>query len=239
MREHTFIGDFDFSGKTFSSNDPDLIRQISKVLRLKVGDFLYAGDGKGSKVRAEIRSLDKDLVEFYIRDLVQCSEDNQNRTILYAAIIKKDRFELLTEKVTEAGAETLVPVTTARSLFLKLNHDRLNKIAKEASEQSGRFTVPTVERAVSFGDALVHAKGNSHNVFFEPEAQKTVNDFLVWKKHIPANSRIGIFIGPEGGWNDEELAAMREKKFEEFSLGTLTLRAETAATISVFFATVK
>jgi 16S rRNA (uracil1498-N3)-methyltransferase len=107
--------------------------------------------------------------------------------------------------------------------------ERLQKIAKEACEQSGRSFLPEISELVTFEESLEMAKGNDINIIFDASGE----DF----KNIKIeNKKIGIFIGPEGGWTPEEIKKATENNFSVASLGTNILRGETAAIIASYLA---
>jgi len=112
----------------------------------------------------------------------------------------------------------------------------LEKIIKEAAEQSGRGILPILRDAAKFSEALENSRQNDLNLFFEIDSQMLDTAELREMK----SKKIGIFIGPEGGWSPEELATIAEtakenKNFKLRGLGSLTLRAETAAIVASWF----
>ena len=154
-------------------------------------------------------------------------EENK-KTTLFCAVLKKENFELVVQKTTECGIAKIVPVITDRTIKTGLKLDRLEKIAKEASEQSGRSIIPEISEPVNFEKSLELIEQNSLNILFDISGEKfpeiNLNNF----------EKINIFIGPEGGWTDNEIEKMKNLNFKIASLGKLTLRAETAAIISSF-----
>ena len=225
MRLNRFFGDFDFSGEVIKSSDKDFINQLKNVLRLKVGDEIILCDGKLNEAECFIESLDKNEAVFKILKTEKNNKELKQEIILYCSILKRENFELVVQKAVELGVARLVPVIASRTVKLGLKQDRLEKIIKEAAEQSGRGILPILSDSMGFKDAVEDAGGNDMNIFFEI-GEKTLReskiDFSEYKK-------IGVFIGPEGGWEKEEAELAKNEKFKILSISPFTLRAETAA----------
>ena len=129
----------------------------------------------------------------------------------------------------EVGVKEITPIITARTVKLGLNKERLEKIIKEAAEQSGRGILPRLNEAMDFDRAVDLAKNsNDLNLFFNIDGKNV--------QHSMSNiSKIGIFIGPEGGWDEEEIKkAQSSNGFTIVGLGKTILRAETAAVIASY-----
>ncbi|MDD2658034.1 MAG: RsmE family RNA methyltransferase, partial [Candidatus Pacebacteria bacterium] len=132
--------------------------------------------------------------------------------------------ELAVQKAVELGVKEIVPIIADRTVKLGLKRDRLEKIIKEASEQSGRGILPVLSDSVAFGDAMRAAEANDLNLFFELGGKSLEGSKLDLGKY----KKIGIFIGPEGGWSEDELK-LKSEKLKVCGLSPFTLRAETAA----------
>ena len=231
MKIHRFIGNFDFDKKITSITNKEIYNQIKNVLRLKSGEQIILGDGKGREAHAEIMDFGKQRVGINILKVEVNGAEPEMKPILYAAILKKENFELVAEKAVEAGVAEIIPVITAKTIKTNLRMDRLEKIVREAAEQSGRGILPVVGKILKFSEALRHAEGNDSNLFFEIHAPR----FEQRKLAADFGKKVGIWIGPEGGWDEEEeIKVAQEKNFQIVSLGKLTLRAETAAIIASY-----
>jgi len=233
MRLHRFIGNFDLSKKGVSANDADFINQARNVLRLKVGDKLILCDGNLNEAVAEIINLNKESTELKILETYKNQNEPaspaggpERNTILYCPILKKENFEWAVQKAVEVGVKEITPIITARTVKLGLNKDRLKKIIKEAAEQSGRGILPRLNEAIIFDEAIKSAKENDLNLFFQagyPPLRHSMSKF----------EKVGIFIGPEGGWDEEEIKkAQSSNGFTIVGLGKTVLRTETAAVIA-------
>lgn len=232
MRLHRFLGDFDFEEGVLEVEDAKQVRQIKKVLRLEVGSRLILANGKMKEALCVIEEVGR----IGIRVRVEEVQDNKNETpyycVLYCALLKKENFGLVVEKATEVGIKEIVPFVSRRTVKIGFNGVRLRKIAREAVEQSGRGQVPVIQSPFKLDEIFESSYRNSVNVFFDvmgkPMPLKDINP--------EKGSRVGLFIGPEGGWEEKEIDRARMKDFVITSLGSLTLRAETAAIITSYIA---
>ena len=239
MRLHRFIGNFDLSKEEVSVNDTDFINQAKNVLRLKHGDKLILCDGNLNEAIAEISNLNKEFVELKILETYKNQNEPaspaggpERNIVLYCPILKKENFEWAVQKAVEVGVKEITPIITARTVKLGLNKDRLEKIIKEAAEQSGRGILPRLNEAMDFDRAVDLAKNsNDLNLFFNIDG-KNVQHSMSNISNIP---KIGVFLGPEGGWDEEEIKkAQSSNGFTIVGLGKTILRAETAAVIASY-----
>lgn len=197
---------------------------LISVMRVKVGDIVLLFDGVSGEWAASVESLRKrDLV------LVCQSQTKEAETIpdfwLCAAPIKKGRIDLIAEKACELGVARLVPVLTRRAVVDKLNADRLHAHLVEAAEQCGRTALPVLAEMVKL-DALLRDWPEGRHLFFADETGGTP----LAKALADYNGPAAFLIGPEGGFDPEERAAIRAHSAAvPVSLGPRILRAETAA----------
>lgn len=138
---------------------------------------------------------------------------------LYSSLIKKDKFEWVVEKGTEIGVSHFVPVISERSEKKNLNLERLKRILVEAAEQSGHAVLPTLHPVVSLKEALETLSVPA--IFFDAAGAVFT--------HSASENTVAVFIGPEGGWSEKEKEIFGEKNIPSLSLGTMTLKSETAA----------
>lgn len=202
--------------------DEKLLHQWRVVLRLKTGDEIVLFDGFGADHRCELASLERKRAVCFVRESVPSAMAPILELSLFAALIKKERFEWLLEKITELGVAQIRPVVANRSEVQRFNLERAKAIVREAAEQSGRANLPALYEPME----LVNVCKEYHSftsIAFDPHGD-------VFKKSTYADEKkLGAFIGPEGGWSARELESFREKKIPVYSLGAPTLRAETAA----------
>jgi 16S rRNA (uracil1498-N3)-methyltransferase len=228
MRLHRFFIEQKIETNNIVVTGEALIHQWRNVFRMKPGEKVVLFNNSGFEFEAEITRLEKKEAELIIDEKREGAVRPRREATLFMSLIKKDNFEWVVEKATELGITKIVPILATRSEKKNINMDRLQKIAREASEQSGRTILPEIGEIVSFSDALQMAKGTSFMFHLSgtplvPEGSET-------------NTPVSLFIGPEGGWTDEEIAEATQKGVEVRKLGGGVLRAETAAiAISTLF----
>ena len=229
MKTHRFIGDFSLKTGSLNIKDKDFLNQFRNVLKLKVGEKIILGDGKGNEGAAEIKEYGKDFVKVEISEIKKNHNEPEIQAILYCAILKKENFELVVQKATEVGVTSIVPIISARTVKLNLRMDRLDKIAKEAAEQSGRGIVPVIHEPISFKESVEVAKNNDLNTLFDISGVS-----FSQLGRLNNQNKIGVWIGPEGGWEPQELELIRKSDFKIISLSKFTLRAETAVIVAAY-----
>lgn len=225
MKIHRFITQFESHGNTIEIKDVEIIRQVRNILRIEPGETILISDGHGMEIEVIIESIN---TTYIIGAILSKRESSllQKQVTLYLAILKKENFELALQKATECGVYEIIPVITERTVKTGLNFERLEKIAKEASEQSGRSLVPKIAKIINFEEALESGKKSDEKILFH-----LVKNLYTSNKEAKSAS---IFIGPEGGFTDKEVSMARESGYDVCSLGPLTLRGETAAIIATY-----
>ena len=203
--------------------DEKLLHQWRQVLRLGAGDEVILFDGFGQDHRCELASLDKKEAVCLVRESSQNAVAPAQHLCLFASLIKRESFEWFLEKATELGVSEIRPVIADRSEVRKFNLLRAKEIVREAAEQSGRGSLPALYEPMELANVFKEYH-YFKNIAFDPHGEPFKKES--WKKE----EKLGCFIGPEGGWSARELEFFREKKIPVYSLGTPTLRAETAAT---------
>ncbi len=210
---------------------------IKNVLRMKEGDtFLVSCCGKSDLCRLE--SFESDTVVAVITE-----ENYQNcelpaRIFLFQGLPKSDKMELIIQKCVELGVTDIIPVEMSRSIVKIEDKKKQSKISRwqsiseSAAKQSKRNIVPTIHPIISFNQAIKEAeKLDLIAVPYESEngmisTQKFLNE-------IKSNMSIGIFIGPEGGFEEKEIELSKNAGAHIISLGKRILRTETAAITAV------
>lgn len=213
----------------------ELAHQLQTVLKMKQGSeiilFNTLEQAVGWDFVFRISKIARGSVEGAIIEKIKNDREPKFVLTLYQSILKKDNFEWILEKGTEIGVAKFVPMVSSRSVKTRLNHTRARKILKEASEQSGRAIVPALTREMDFDAALQAAKTVGGLLVFAHEkemAQKIDN--------LPLSGQsLHLFIGPEGGFSEEEVARARAAGCFIVSLSRRTLRAETAAIAASYY----
>ena len=225
-RRRFFVEQIREGAATISGDDA---AHLVRVLRVEPGQRFEISDNQAAWL-AEITEARKSLVTFRLIEPV-ASPPPLVPVHLYAALFKFDRFEWMLEKVTELGVERVIPVETERSEHGLLaasqkRVERWRKIVREASQQSRRTRMPEVCDAIRFGDLPVSGRR-----YLLDELSGTPR--LEISPPSETDQPISLILGPEGGWTEEERAALIEAEWMPGSLGPLVLRAETAAIAAV------
>lgn len=226
MKIHRFIGEFRLDASRIRIADHALAHQMKDVLKLRVGERVVLCDGRGTEADGTIAAFSKTGVDIDIMERRANANEPGRRVILYCAVIKRELFDFVVQKATEAGVAEIVPVTTRRTVKQGLKRERLVTIMREAAEQSGRGVLPVLHDVMALEEAIADAGRNETNVVADAGGSDI--------RSVKPVDRIGVFIGPEGGWESEEVRMMKEHGFPVVSFGKTTLRAETAALIGVY-----
>ncbi len=211
--------------KAFSIPVGPLHKQIVQVLRMKTDDTVSLLPNDGTEIECQITDITRNAITGNIVKTKTISPIKPSVTVC-AAITKRDTFEWMLQKCTELGASTFIPLHTDRTIKKTPEvHKRWSEIVKEASEQSGRSTIPNITEPTTLTKALKATQAMARLVFHEegdehklPTLQKTMD--------------IAIFIGPEGGFSPEEVELAKTNNVHVIKMGTLVMRAETAAIVA-------
>jgi len=193
----------------------------ARVVRVREGEEVEVFDGRGGAWMATVR----DDLALELTRPIDAPRESPVALHLAMAIIQLEKFELVLQKATELGARSIIPLVTDRCEVRPERYrekgERWQKIVFEAVKQSGRTLVPVVETPATFADL---AQRGATKILFDADAEETP---------LPARVEDAIlFIGPEGGWSDDELASAREHGFVFRRMGPRRLRAETAAIVA-------
>lgn len=204
---------------------PDQSRYLTGVMRLKQGDDLLVFNGRDGEWRASVAEVMKRGV------ILKCEEQTRPQTTgpdleLIVAMVKKARVETIVEKAAELGAARVRLVITKRTNVDKVRLDRLDAIAEEAAEQTGRLDVPAVDDPQKL-EAVLSGWDPARRLMF---CDETGGAASVRALQAAGPGPWAILIGPEGGFAPEERETLRSLAFTTaVSLGPRILRADTAA----------
>ncbi|MAW90774.1 MAG: 16S rRNA (uracil(1498)-N(3))-methyltransferase [Altererythrobacter sp.] len=197
---------------------------LGKVMRIAQGDTVILCDNKTGEWAAEVVEAGKRHVLLKPQQHLRPREEVPDFW-LCAALLKKDRFDMVLEKATELGVDRIQPVVTSRCVADKLNPERANTIVTEAAEQCARTALPDVGEPQKL-DALLRDWPQERILFFaDEEGGEAAADAFCY-----ADGPAALLTGPEGGFTDQERAAIRaHPAARAISLGPRILRGETAA----------
>lgn len=211
------------------------VKHISRVLRCKENDKLEVCDMDNNEYICEIREINKDNILLDIIEKVNIKRESSLKVKLYQGMPKGTKMELILQKLTEIGVDEIVLVQTKRSVTKIDNKkedkkiERWERIIYEAAKQSKRGKIPTLRGVLSFKEALKDMENNDLNLCpYENERTISIKECL---KDVNTNT-IGIFVGPEGGFEEDEIEKIQDMDGKVVSLGPRILRTETASVVA-------
>ncbi|OOB76782.1 MAG: hypothetical protein BEN19_04070 [Epulopiscium sp. Nuni2H_MBin003] len=210
---------------------------IKHVMRYNIDDKLLVSDGDNTDYYCQIAKVDTETIQATILETIVSDTEPKIDVTLFQPLIKGEKMELVIQKAVELGVSRIIPTYTKRcvvKLDKKVNSkiDRWNKIAEAAAKQSGRGKVPEVTLPMSFIEALDYAKNNI-NINFIPYENETQSTFKIPTSKIPTSNSFGIFIGPEGGFEQNEIDLAMQHNVSVITLGKRILRSETASIVAL------
>ena len=209
------------------------VRHIRNVLRMQPGEDLEVGDGQGSEYYCRIREINEEAVVAEILYRQQSEAELPSRIFLFQGLPKGDKLELIIQKAIELGAAEIIPVDMKRSVAkvdakkAGKKQERWNGIAQSAAKQSKRGVIPQVTKPMSFREALVYAR--QADILLVPyEGAENMEETRKIISEIKPGQSVAVWIGPEGGFDREEVEALKEQNGKIVTLGRRILRTETA-----------
>jgi 16S rRNA (uracil1498-N3)-methyltransferase len=206
---------------------------------MNVGDKFTVFDGLGTEFPAELLRVSSDQAEVRLGEPRVVALPPTSITLIQA-IAKGDRMDLIIQKTTELGVAAIVPVLTSR-VVVKLDaktaqakQQRWQSIAQEAARQCGRADVPTVSVPCTLPSGLAQlVPGRRFSLWEEGDGRP----LIACLKDLGSEDRsLQLFVGPEGGLSEEEIATAKTFEFSPVTLGPRILRTETAAIVAVALA---
>ena len=200
---------------------------------MKQGEEVRISDGGQKEYRCAIEAFSADEVLLHIIYAQEPDYELPSRIYLFQGLPKADKMELIIQKAVELGAYEIIPVETKRCV-VKLDGkkaakkvERWQQIAESAAKQSKRMLIPNVHQVLSFKEALKYAE--SMDIRLIPyELAKGMQETKEILAAIEQGQSIGIFIGPEGGFEEKEVEAAISEGAKPITLGKRILRTETA-----------
>ena len=219
-------------GDTIPITGEDL-NHMKHVLRLKVGEQVTVSDGSEREYVCEIEKYIENAAQLRVIDILDSNAELPTQITLYQGYPKGDKLELIIQKAVELGAVRIVPVMTRRSV-VKLDAKKVAKkvarwqqIAESAAKQSKRMLIPEIHEVMTYKEALAFA-GHLDVKLIPYELAKGMKETREILNELRPGQSIGIFIGPEGGFEEEEVSKALEVGAHAITLGRRILRTETA-----------
>ena len=214
--------------------DKDDVKHLSKVLRHRIGDVVEISDNREFEYEIELTEIAADMACGSIISKRTFEREPYHRVTLYQGIPKQGKMELIIQKTVELGVDRIIPVFTERTVVQDKGNfgkktERWQKIADEAVKQCRRGVIPAIENSISFEDVAEHMKSNDINIFCYEDENKTALKEILRSNDIEGCKKIGLIIGPEGGFSEKECSFITEAGALSASLGKTILRVETAS----------
>lgn len=235
-----FVNKNQISEKTVTITGTDF-NHIKNVLRMKIGEevsvMIETGDNEddGNEYRCEIAGYAEDEVLCNILFVKKSDVELPCNITLFQALPKSDKMELIIQKAVELGVKEIVPVATKRAV-VKLDGTKEDKkisrwmgISEAAAKQAKRAVIPTVTPVKSYKEAIDYCKDYDVKLIpyelSDPDSMSNTRKLI---SEIKPGQKIAIFIGPEGGFTEEEIERAEEAGVVPITLGHRILRTETA-----------
>ncbi len=221
-----------FSDNIFENKiviDEEDSKHIRKVLRMRVGDELAVSSSHKIDYQCKISSLDGENVELEIISNKPNETEPTVEVVLYQALPKSDKMDLIMQKAVELGVTRIVPILTKRCVSrpdeksMNKKIVRYQKIVKEAAKQCGRGIIPIVDEMKTFDQVIKNPDNLEKMIIFYEGGGERINDIV-----SEDQKSVGIIIGSEGGFDLEEVEKAVDNGVLKATLGKLILRCETA-----------
>ena len=212
---------------------------IKNVLRMRIGEeaaVMVPGDE--NEYRCAISGYTPDAVELELLFVKECDVELPCEVVICQGLPKADKMETVITKSVELGASAIIPVATTRSV-VKLDGgreekkiSRWNAISEAAAKQSKRAVIPEVLPVMSMGKAIDRCRDFDVKLIpYELSDHDAMDDTRKAVENIKAGSKVAVFVGPEGGFSEEEVREAIQAGFVPITLGHRILRTETAAMV--------
>ena len=216
-----------------------LAHQIKHVLRLKEGMEVEVLDNRGNAFHVRLEEFTEDGVAGRIIDREQPQREPAVKLTLCVSLTQREKFELILQKAVEVGVAVVHPFLSRYSLVREKTieakrRSRWEDILREAAEQSGRILIPTLQE-ISILPKLIESSVRENDVClaaWEGEQTASLQDVLRAVQDQKAIRSAAVFIGPEGGFAQQEVELFEKSGVISVSLGKRILRMETAAIVA-------
>ena len=231
---YRFYVDQDQIGEEFITIKGTDVNHIKNVLRMRTGEKLIICNGQGKDFYCIIADMSLDCIQVQIEEEVETASELKTKLYLFQGLPKKDKMELIIQKAVELGVYEIIPVITKRTIVKiedkkkeQKKMERWQSISLSAAKQSMRGLIPTIKEPMSYKEALKYAKSLDSSVI-PFEHAKGMEETKKQIRQMKGKQSVGIFIGPEGGFEDDEIENAISEGVAPITLGKRILRTETA-----------
>ncbi len=204
-------------------------RHAIKSLRIKAGDEIEVGNGRGYRYQCKVITVGKKQLILQVESENKTEPPRYRHSIALAPTKNTSRFEWFLEKATEMGVDDIVALETKRTERTRINTDRAQRIILSAAKQSQRSYLPAFHGAMPFDKLIGEASGNRYIAHCDETYPRIPLDAI---KADNRSENICILIGPEGDFTSVEIETAYATGFKGVRLGDNRLRTETAGVYS-------
>lgn len=230
---HFFVNPTQVDDKFITIEGSD-VNHIKNVLRMRTGEEICISDGSDNDYYCKIIECKSDSVLAEILGVEKSSARLGAEIYLFQGLPKSDKMELIIQKAVELGVHAIVPVDTKRCVVKidsKKEEAKLKRwqaIAESAAKQSGRNEIPQVLNVMSFSKAMDYVKDFDVKLIPYECEQGSMERTRELIRKVKPGMKVGIFIGPEGGFEESEVELATDNEVRPITLGRRILRTETA-----------
>ena len=205
---------------------------ITKVLRLAAGDRITVFDTESLEYEGVIMDISSGTIAVQVADTRRLQTESKLELNLFQAILKGNKMDTAISQATQLGVLGIFPVISERTQMRSTAKvDRWNKIARESTKQCGRTVPPAVSEPADLQRSLEIRNESEMKIILYENQSELLRDYMnSYRKSVKT---INIFIGPEGGFSEQEITLAKEKDYTVLGLGERILRAETATVVSL------
>lgn len=210
----------------------DAANHVSRVLRMSKGQQIELFNGDGHSYLGELSTVDRSKVYVQIKEVSVINNESPLNIHLFQGVSRGDKMDLTLQKGVELGVKQFTPLITERcgvrldDKRWQKKHEHWQKVIESACEQCGRNTIPTLHPAIKLQPALEQLTSNSF--FMHPDASDSFKSI-----NADTKSELQLWVGPEGGFSDDEINWVETQGCKPVKLGPRVLRTETAALAAV------
>ncbi len=212
--------------------DTDMVHQLTRVLRVAIWEHIVLFSGDGTEIEHEITTIDKKSIWLrWVASRVPNTEPHKRVTLYQALSNKHEKIEYILQKWVEIGIARFVFFRSDRSQKLLLSPTKIERfitIAREALEQCGGVVMPEITFTERFPDSTTSGQGETMHIVLD----------TIWESirisQYDNLQNIGLWVGPEGGWSEDERVRMQDNGFIFARFGERVLRTETAGIVIGF-----
>ncbi len=228
-----FVDENEIFGEEIIINRKEELHHINRVLRIKVNEVIEVSDQENFQYTCKVKKIDIGEMVLSIEEKTLIKGESEIKYHLFQGMPKHGKIDEIVQKSVELGVATVTPVYMKRSVVQPSDKDnkrseRLNAIALSAAKQAKRGKVPSVNKPILFRE-LINEINKMDLIVLPYEEEKDKNIKSLLNKNNENMTNIAVIIGPEGGFDSEEIKMLMNSGIEPVSLGERILRTETAS----------